>query len=91
MVVERYNLFAFRGQKARHGFAQDNISVIFTYVVADKYLKKHGTLGFLLKQTLFTNEAGAAFRQFCIKKGRSSTALGVQAVTDLREIAPFRP
>ena len=54
IYLKLYNLFSFRGQDARHGYAHDDLAIVFTYVTADKYLKPEGKLGFVLKQTIFT-------------------------------------
>ncbi len=90
-ILQNYELFNFTGQKARHGFAHDDIAAVFTYVTADKYLKLDGRLGFVLKQTLFTNEANAGFRNFQIKTSDKLIPFGVLMVIDLLEIDPFRP
>lgn len=91
LVLDKYELFAFQGQDSRHGFAHDDLSVVFTYVTADRFLRRGGTLSFVLKQTLLQNEAGRAFRRFEIRKSKTKTLLNVRKVIDLVQVEPFKP
>lgn len=70
LYLEIYKLFSYKGMRAGIGFAHDDISIVFTYVAMDKYLKMGGKLGFLLKQTLWRSTAGKEFRKFKIEKER---------------------
>lgn len=64
-VWTRYRLFEHKGLRARTGAALDDISVLMLYVAADRYLKPHGRLGFVITQTVFKTEGGGeGFRRF---------------------------
>ncbi|MHA1368916.1 MAG: Eco57I restriction-modification methylase domain-containing protein [Promethearchaeota archaeon] len=92
-ILEAYNLFDFRGQKAMHGFAHDDISIPFLITTCDNYLKDGGKLGFILKSSLFTNEAGRTLRALKIENRitRTTTPLSVKKIIDLQSIKPFKP
>ena len=52
LYLKIYRLYSYKGMLAGMGFAHDDISIVFTYVCMDKYLKIEGKLAFVLKQTL---------------------------------------
>ncbi|MHA1848684.1 MAG: Eco57I restriction-modification methylase domain-containing protein [Promethearchaeota archaeon] len=91
LYLDIYHLFDYKGQDAMHGYAHDDISILFFTATCDKYLKMGGKLGYLLKKNLFTNEASRVFRSFEIRKEESITPICVEKVIDLEEINPFRP
>ncbi|MFX0098163.1 MAG: Eco57I restriction-modification methylase domain-containing protein [Candidatus Hodarchaeota archaeon] len=66
--LQEYSLFSHKGMAAGLGYSHDDISVVFTYLVMDRFLKQGGILGFILKQTLYKGMTGKDFRNFCIKK-----------------------
>ncbi len=83
-----YDLFEYKGMKARLGFAQDDISVLFTYLSIDKYLKDSGILGFVLPQTLLKTEGGGrGFRKF--RLGNKGTPFRIDTVEDMSKINIF--
>jgi len=90
LYLEIYKLFSHEGMKAGMGFAHDDISIVFTYVAMDKYLKDGGKLGFVLKQTLYKSIAGSEFRKFSINKIDQSIPIKVLKVHDLLKIKPFK-
>jgi hypothetical protein len=60
--VSKYQLFPHRGFDAILGKSKDDISILMTYVMADKLLKDGGKLGFVITQSVFkTAGAGKAF------------------------------
>jgi len=84
---EDYKIFLHKGLKARLGSAHDDISVLLTYVVLDKYLKKDGLLGFVLPQNLLQSSGGGdGFRRFQIK---DNEFVKVLAVDDFVAVQPF--
>jgi hypothetical protein len=89
LYLKIYKLFSHKGMKAGLGFAHDDISVVFMYVAIDKYLRKGGVLGFVMKQTLYKSVAGKEFRKFAIEKGTKSIPLRVVKVNDMLELRPF--
>jgi hypothetical protein len=86
---EHYGLFPKR-HKAMHtilGAAKYDISMLMTYVAADRYLKRGGKLGFVLTQSLFkTSGAGQGFRRFSLP---DKTPFGPLMVEDMVELKPF--
>jgi len=81
-----YGLFTLTASQARHGGGKKDISILFTYVCADRYLKDSGTFGFLITQSVFkTKGAGEGFRRFTLK----DTNLKVVEVHDFVSINPF--
>jgi len=61
-------------------------SMLFTYVVIDRYLKEGGYFGFLITQTVFVSMAGEGFRKFLLPNG---VPLKVLKIHDLVELLPF--
>nr|MDO8113703.1 N-6 DNA methylase [Candidatus Sigynarchaeota archaeon] len=89
-VLNEYTLFNYSGMQAGLGFAHDDISIAFTYVCIDRYLKKGGVLAFVLKQTMYKGIAGKEFRKFTIEKNGESTPVQIIKVHDLRALKPFK-
>lgn len=82
-----YGLFSRKGLNSN--FIKEDISVLVTYVVIDKYLNTKGKIGFIVKETLFKSiKQGEGFRKFRISP--SNTNLCVTRVDDLTAIKPFR-
>ena len=52
----RYNLVLSKGMKA--AFTKDDLAVLMTYAVIDRFLKEHGRLAFVITQTVFKTELG---------------------------------
>lgn len=85
---KKYGLFSLKGNEARLGGGKKDISMLFTYLIADKYLKDNGRLGFLITQTVFkTSGAGEGFRRFQIG---DKDYLKVLEVIDMVDIRPFK-
>jgi len=81
----RYNLVLSKGMKA--AFTKDDLAVLMTYAVIDRFLKEHGRLAFVITQTVFKTELGGrGFRQFRIPP---DIALRVLHVDDMTELSPF--
>jgi len=84
-----YGLFPKRekGMETILGAAKYDISMLMTYVSADRYLRKGGRLGFVLSQSLFkTSGAGQGFRRFRLP---DKTPFGPLVVEDMVELKPF--
>ncbi len=81
-----YGLFTLTPSQARHGGGKKDISMLFTYACADKYLKDTGTFGFLITQSVFkTKGAGEGFRKFRLK----NATLKILEVHDFVRVHPF--
>lgn len=63
-----------------------DLSMLFSYVSIDKYLKEKGIFGFLITQTVFVSIAGGGFRRFITPDG---VPLKVLRVHDMVELLPF--
>jgi len=84
----RYALFSHKGFEAILGKAKDDISVLMTYVVMDRFLKPGGKLGFVITQSLFkTSGAGQGFRRFQL--GEKGAPIRVVHVDDMVVLNPF--
>lgn len=66
---KEYGLFSLSSMDVRLGAGEKGFSMLFTYVAADRYLKKGKKLAFLITQEVFkTKGAGEGFRRFKVKK-----------------------
>jgi len=84
----RYALFSHKGFEAILGKAKDDISVLMTYVVMDRFLRPDGKLGFVITQSLFkTAGAGQGFRRFQL--GENGASIRVVHVDDMVALNPF--
>jgi SAM-dependent methyltransferase len=81
-------LFVHKGMAAMLGAGKKDVAMLMSYVVSERLLKKKGTLGFVVPETLFkTAGAGQGFRRF--RFGDSGPRFGVVAVDDLVDLNPF--
>lgn len=83
---KEYGIFSVTGRDL--SFSKEDISVLITYLVIDKYLKENGFLAFVIRQGLFKSaQNGVGFRKFKVKED----GYGIQAlrVDDLSNIKPF--
>ena len=84
---QHYGLFPHGGMDTILGKGKKDISMLMTYVAADRYLRDHGKLGFVLPQNLFkTSGAGQGFRRFLLPKNKP---FGPLVVEDMVELNPF--
>ena len=85
---QQYGLFSLSGSEARHGGGKKDLSMLMTYVAADRYLKDSGRLAMVITQTLFQSKgAGDGFRRF--RLGTDGPWLRVLRVSDLVALRPF--
>ena len=83
-----YALFPHKGFDAILGKSKDDISILMTYAVMDRFLREGGKLAFVITQSVFkTAGAGQGFRRFRI--GEKGPPLRVLHVDDLSELQPF--
>jgi SAM-dependent methyltransferase len=84
---ERYGLFPHGGMDTILGKGKKDISMLMTYVSADRYLRTNGKIGFVLSQSLLKGaSAGQGFRKFCLPDG---SGLAPFMVDDMLELKPF--
>ncbi|MEM3539108.1 MAG: N-6 DNA methylase [Nitrososphaerales archaeon] len=63
-----------------------DLSMLFSYVGMDRYLKEGGIFGFLITQTVFVSIAGEGFRRLVLPDG---TQVGVIKIHDMVDLLPF--
>ncbi|NQE06103.1 hypothetical protein C5S32_09560 [ANME-1 cluster archaeon GoMg1] len=81
-----YGLFSLSGMDARLGAGEKDLSMLFTYVAVDRYLKNGEKLAFLITQEVFKAKgAGEGFRKFKVK----NTHVKVVKAHDLVSVKPF--
>lgn len=86
---EHYGLFPKRpaGMDTILGAAKCDLSMLMTYVAADRYLRQGGRLGFVVPQALFKSAgAGQGFRRCQLP---DQTPLGLSLVHDFVQRRPF--
>ena len=82
----RYGLYNGRGKNVR--FLKDDISVLITAVVIDRFLVEGGIMSFVLRQAIFKSEKnGALLRRF--RLGEEGVPFRILRLDDLRKIKPF--
>ncbi len=85
---QHYGLFTLSATAARHGGGKKDLSMLMTYVCADRHLRDGGRLGFVVTQTVFqTKGAGDGFRRFQL--GHEGPHLRVLHADDMVRIRPF--
>ncbi len=78
-----YSLFLPRGKGLR--FAKEDISVLITYLAADRLLAEDGLLAFVIRQGVFKSAQNAAgFRRFQLPNGQGLKVLRVADLSKLR-------
>ena len=85
-----YGLFSLSGTRGRLGGGKKDLSMLFTYVCADRYLKPEGTLAFLITQSVFKSKgAGDGFRRFRYQSEDQTVYLKPTVVHDFSAFEPF--
>ena len=84
-VWEKYGLKA-RASAAQFelGKMKRDLSMLFIYACADKYLNDNGILGFLITQMVFKTKGAEVFRRFTLPDGKPLKVLKVHDMTALR-------
>lgn len=79
-IVDEYTLLSGRGELITHM----ELATLFFVRTADLYLKKGGTIGFVLPRSVFTSDQHYNFR-----RSYFSLALGFEEVWDLEQVQPL--
>ncbi len=82
-----YGLATKTSSMTQLGGSKKDISMLFTYVACDRYLKKNGILGFLITQSVYKSMAAREFRRFRLPI--SGRGLRVWLVHDMVDLRPF--
>lgn len=81
-----YGLFSAKGRDL--SFSKEDISILITYVVIDRFLEERGLLSFVLRQAMFKSaQNGAGFRRF--RLGEDGAEFRVLQVDDLCGVKTF--
>jgi hypothetical protein len=87
LMIETYQIAARSASTMKRlGSAGKDISSLFVYVCLDKYLANHGTLGFVVTQTLFQSTASDEFRRFRLP---GTVPFCISHVDDWIRVSPF--
>lgn len=86
-IKERCRKIGVFSEDAWVGGIESDISTVVTYLAAEKWLKRGGTLAFLITGTVFANESSQGFRRFDIP--HLNLPLEVIRVEDFDAVAPF--
>jgi len=84
-IWKEYGLYEHKGMKARLAAANDDISILMTYVAVDRFLREGGRLGFVITQSVFQSVGGQGFRRF----RTPDSELALQSVHDFVKVRPF--
>jgi hypothetical protein len=78
---KHYRLEPSGGLGARLGAGMDDLSILFTYLAADRLLEEGGRMGLLLSRTLFQSAGGGrCFRRFELPDGRYLQVIGLHEI-----------
>ena len=87
---QSYGLFTLSGGAGRLGGGKKDLSMLFLYVSADKFLKESARLGFVITQTVFkTKGAGDGFRRLQFEARKQTIWLRPLSVDDLSRMQVF--
>lgn len=87
LIKERCRKIGVFSDDAWVGGIEADISTVVTYVAAEKWLRRGGTLAFLITGTVFANESSQGFRRFEIP--HLDLPFEVIRVEDFDAVAPF--
>ncbi len=71
------------------GGIQSDISTVVTYHALERFVKKGGSLAFLITGTVFKNESSQGFRRFKLRQMESDEPMTVEVVEDYGALRPF--
>lgn len=87
-LCERMDIFS---EDAWVGGIQSDVSTVVTYHALERFVRKGGTLAFLITGTVFKNESSQGFRRWTLHMPDGTLEhMSVQGVEDYREIRPFK-
>ena len=71
------------------GGIQSDISTVVTYHALERFVKKQGSLAFLITGTVFKNESSQGFRRWKLRINGIVEPITVEAVEDYAALRPF--
>jgi len=85
-LYDKYQLITWT---SKVGAVKTDISILFTYVCLDQYLKHDCNFGFVITQSVFKSESAEGFRRFYITNKEKPIPLKVVIVHDMVRLKPF--
>ena len=71
------------------GGIQSDISTVVTYRALERFVRKGGSLAFLITGTVFKNESSQGFRRWTLHTENSAEPMTVELVEDYASLRPF--
>lgn len=85
-ICDRMDIFS---EDAWVGGIQSDISTVVTYHALERFVKKPGSLAFLITGTVFKNESSQGFRRWKLRLGETDEPMTVETVEDYAALRPF--
>jgi len=85
-IYQKYQLITWT---SKVGAVKTDISILFTYVCLDQYLRDSGNFGFLITQSVFKSESAEGFRRFYVMNKEKPIPVKVLRVHDMVRLKPF--
>lgn len=85
-ICDRMDIFS---EDVWVGGIQSDISTVVTYHALERFVKKSGSLAFLITGTVFKNESSQGFRRWKLRLGNIDEPMTVEMVEDYAALHPF--
>ena len=85
-ICDRMNIFS---EDVWVGGIQSDISTVVTYRALERFVKKGGSLAFLITGTVFKNESSQGFRRWNLRIEEKDEPMKVETVEDYALLRPF--
>lgn len=85
-ICDRMDIFS---EDVWVGGIQSDISTVVTYHALERFVKKGGSLAFLITGTVFKNESSQGFRRWNLQINNTTEPMTVEVVEDYSSLKPF--
>lgn len=85
-ICDRMDIFS---EDVWVGGIQSDISTVVTYRALERFVKKGGSLAFLITGTVFKNESSQGFRRWKLSTADGDEPMSVEIVEDYASLCPF--
>ncbi len=85
-ICDRMDIFS---EDVWVGGIQSDISTVVTYRALERFVKKGGSLAFLITGTVFKNESSQGFRRWKLRMANMDEPMTVETVEDYEALRPF--
>lgn len=85
-ICDRMDIFS---EDVWVGGIQSDISTVVTYHALERFVKKGGSLAFLITGTVFKNESSQGFRRWNLRMAGGDEPMTVETVEDYASLRPF--